>query len=214
MIAWTQRRLQATIMIGDQSLSCLADSVDTGPVEPAGGLVPSAAGRTSYQVRAGTERPLSTRQEISLDLIVTSEEDYFLLRGMLGLASIAPLRLWMDWPEVESWIIATGRTEWPTLRAMPYDLVSIATYAPRLFIGSTEQALVASSPPGAGEFYVDPSASSMLVETPDISADAGQVLTLRYHPIRYLGLVEMTANATDEDAGLWSVSITAEEHVA
>lgn len=212
-VEWVQRRMQAALVVGGQSLQCLADSVEDSGIEPVGGLIPAADGTTSYQVRGGDERPLSARGEISIDLVVTTEADYMLLRGILAQAAAAPLRLWLDLPMVESWVIATARTSWPLRRATAFDLVPIATYSPRAFVGTTELTLVATSPPTAGEFFVSAAVASAEIETADLSASAGELLTLRYHPLRELGQVEVQWAHADEDVGMWTVSITAQEHV-
>lgn len=213
METWVQPRMQAAIRIGGTLLGCLADTVSEDPISPAGGLVPAANGSTSYQTLAGEERPLSVRHEIQLDLATTSEGDYFILLGLLAQAAYVPLELWLDKPLVESWVIATSRTAWTMRRATAHDVVPIASYPPRAFVGTTELTRVASSPPAAGEFFVQPAAASTTLETADLSASAGQLLTLRYHPVRVLGSVEVGVQHADADVGLWSVTINAQEHL-
>lgn len=214
MSAWIQKRLSAAIVAGGQSLSCYASDVDETPVEPAGGLVPAADGTTAYQTHQERERPLSVRQEISLEFIVSEESDYFILRRLLGLAALAPLELFVDVPIEETWEIATTRTLWTMRRSTAVDLAPIAIHEPRAFVGAVELARSATSPPGAGEFYVDSAARAATIETLDLSASAGEILSLRYHPLRLLGQVEVTFAHTDEDNGLWTVGVVAQEHLA
>lgn len=205
--------MRAALSVGDLSLSCLAESFGEDGIEASGALIPAARGGTSYQVTSREEEPLSVRQAISVDLVVIQEADYFAMRSVLALAARGPVDLWVDAPIVETWVIATGRTSWALRRSTAVDLAPIATFAPRAFVGSTELTLVSTSPPAAGEFYVEPSARALSIETATLAANVGEVLTLRYYPIRPIGAVEVSWGHADEDVGMWTASIAAEEHL-
>ena len=132
---------------------------------------------------------------------------------------------WLPIPVEDRWIIpATAKTSWTLSRNFSFSLVALNPVVdrtvPRVFIeetpGDTETRLEltrnATSPPDAGEFYVNPATDGSSFETLDLSGTyAGRVLTLRYYPKRLVRVGPVPLSLREEEFNGLDWTLTLEE---
>lgn len=180
---------------------------------PSGGVVLATLGRTDVPqyLWMGEDQPINLEPvRLPLDFVVNGEAGYWALRRVSESGEVVDA--YLDLPAEEAWSIplaASGQTLWKTARRLPWDVpgVTTATRPPKAYIDTTEQTVVATAGPAAGEVYVPATGGFASIETP--SGITGSRLVLRYHPL-------LSARVTDlrleyrEPNGL-RVSCTVEE---
>lgn len=150
----------------------------------------------------------------SLEWSIFDKGEYFkIVETSMKTAFAAPDFIPAIWiPDL--WYIpaaSSGQTIWKTSRELPYDTFDItdSEYTPECYVDGVAQTLVGSSPPSAGEFYVQPSAATTQIELP--SGIAGTWLLLRYPARFYIGSMELEDSADEEN--VWNLSAECEEHI-
>lgn len=215
---WTRRVLRsAPIVAGHQILQ--ADyTFAARPLADAGGagVVGMAAGGAVFQRSLATLRaPLDlTGELVSLSVTASSEDSYFRWKRIASLAKRAPVAIFYEDPIEEAWPIFDARTSYRLSRYFPFDLVAFADYTPSVWIadapdGTTEdaQTVVTTSPPSASEVTIDDTSRSDAIETPDLSAEAGRLLVVRYHPLRLFTLESISREAREPNGLSYEISL-------
>ncbi len=189
-LGWTQRHLREFVF-GKQAFSDVVASLEVGLERSGISLLTLDRGGIYQRVATDAEKSGSLSPFFfGLEVSIGIEEDYYRLKRQHPIADMEPVHFFFDYVIEDVWPIpSAAKTDWTLTRFTPFDLVTYATYAPRAFIedasdGSlTEQTVVNTSPPSATEVYVDDSTSTRAIETPDISAEAGNRLVFRYAPM-------------------------------
>ena len=179
----------------------------------AGGTVLSTLGRTDVpQYRwLGTTQPINLEPvSIQFELWLKSEAWYQTLREISESGEVVDG--WLDLPVSEVWSVplkAASQILWKTGRKLPWDVpgVTPSTRPPRVYVDGTEQTVVGSSGPAAGEVYVPTTGGHGEIETPaDLS---GSRLVLYYHPLLAVRIEGL--RLTYREANGLRVSATARE---
>lgn len=120
---------------------------------------------------------------------------------------------YVDLPITDQWRIGhadSAQTTWKTSRKLPYDGVlsgvTLATRPPVVLIDATEQTVVASAGPGAGEVYVPDEGDYAEIETP--GGIVGTYLKLRYHPIMAVRLDGHDLGYSQHNELIFSTTLT------
>ena len=189
-LGWTQRALK-DFVVGKVAFSDVVVSLDVNFSQSGISLQTLDRGAIYQRVASDAEKPGSLSPlEFSVKVNVALEEHYYRLKRQHAVADLEPIWFFPNYVIEDVWPIpSAAKTDWTLTRFTPYGELTYATYAPRAFIEAasdgtmTEQTVVNSSPPSATEVYVDDTTSGRAIETPDISASAGDRLVFRYAPM-------------------------------
>lgn len=170
--------------------------------------------RTPRQANA----PLDLEPETySFSVQAGIEEDYFHVRRLFGTAHYQPVQVFLEDPIEDVWVIPSySRSLWVLSRFLPFGTVAYAGYAPQAWIadnprsGSAQEELtvINTGTAVANEIYVSDFENASTVQTGDLSAHAGRLLILRYHPLRELVLDEFTRAIGEPGKLEWKMSMT------
>lgn len=165
-----------------------------------GGALPLLAGGEFWQGSMRTA--YAPRQlggaEISIEVQATEEYQTTLLHHLPTLLAAGPVSFWMSWPVTDGWLIpSAAKTTWTLSRTLPFAWgLPIADYEPRVTVIDRSDLRAAgvvatltrsaTSPPSAGEYYVDPAANGTTLETANLTAHAGLELLALYWPVRLI----------------------------
>lgn len=186
------------LYLAERQITCLG-ALSVEPRDPFAGVADMLYGGRVFQTTPKlAQAPLDLSPEsFSLEMTDKAEEEHHAVFRARQLSQVAPVSAWLPVPIEDRWFIpATAKTEWILSRNFAFSLVPFdandTRLVPRVFIeetpGDTETRVEltrnATSPPDSGEFYVDTTTDGDTIETLDLSAFAGRVLVLRYHPKR------------------------------
>ena len=186
----------------------------------AGTAVPLLAGGHVYQrLPAHRYAPLDLDAEtFELTIQVAGEESYHRLRRLRALAQHQPVPIWLDDPREDVWLVPPEpRRRWTLSRWLPYPTVPLATHPPRVWLrddasgfDAEELTITTPGPPTDGTVGVDP-LDPEAITTADLTAHAGRLLVLRYHPLRRC-VVDSVTRAVETPNGL-EFTVILREHV-
>lgn len=177
---------------------------------PAGGSLPMLLGGSVYQT---TPKEAYAPFRLGPATFQTSffaevEAEVLVVERLPNLLGAGPVQMWLPIPHTDEWLIPTGaKTTWTLSRKMPWGwgllpsnfppVVKVSN--PRDLRASADTVLTrsATSPPSAGEYYVDIAANATEIETADLTASAGLHLSCLYYPVREWG---------GTDSNTWAVS--------
>jgi hypothetical protein len=210
------------VVLAGNTIECIA-SFEKEARDPFAALMPLLYGGVIFQTVPGLEdAPISLDPDrFNLELTDNAEEEFSFLESAIQLSAREPVAGLLPFPVEDRWIIpATVKTDWVMSRAFSFSMLAYNAgdpkTVPRAFIEATpggvesrvELTLVGSSPPSAGEFYLDTAADGTSIETDDLSSTySGRVLMLRYLPKRYLRVAPASLSTDEVNAINASVSL-------
>lgn len=218
---WNRKTLRSDLWIAGKTISTGGAELSWSDAGQATALLPMLAGNTVYQRRIGERfapMVLAPWQDVELQLLGVDEGDYDFLAEVRG----QDVPVFFELPHTDRfYLIAEAHTTWTLSRALPWAIGSNTDYPVVVKISDDEDRstfdlldLAASSPPSAGEYYYVGTAGEQTVETVDLTAEAGRVLTVTYSPIRRMIVREVDGTTSGSDRhGLIDITMKLAEHL-
>ena len=193
---WTMGTYQSFFLNGYEMQDCISEV--TSEYGPSGVQVPMLSGGSIYQrIPRSRNYPLDMiPRTFSINVTSACEEDYFRMNWIGALARERPVYFWYQELFEDVWPIrGTANLTWTMSRQTYFATIDYATYTPEAYIRSDDgtQNTVA--------FTVSQTSNDITLTTADLSANEGDYLVFRYHPL-YLCTVESVSKAIPEPNGL------------
>lgn len=191
------------VLMGQALGECFGSYSEESP--GSGMVIDLLAGGSVYQRSPAHRRaPLSLLPaEIELSFKADLEDSFHAFERARAVGEYEPVTLWFARPMEDHWLVSGAETTYTLSRELGFGAVATGRFLPRAWLRdrqgatATEQTIITTGTPAAGEVKIDPAANSIVIETPDLSAEVGRLLVLRYYPIR---LVRVTDLSLDSDA--------------
>lgn len=182
-------------------------------------VVPLHTGASVYQESPTSPgAPLSCDPEDwSVEFFGSVESVFWRVRRLAAQARYRPIQAVIKSPIEDAWVIpTTAKTTWVLSRSLAYDQLTYASFPARAFVcdnyGSSETELdLVTAAPGAGEVQMSQTTAAASIVTPDMTADAGRLLVLRYFPTRYFKVSSWDAGMSRNNDLPYSLGLS--EHV-
>ncbi len=218
---WTRKTLRSDLWIAGKTISTGGADLSWREAGETTALLRMLAGNTVYQRRIGDRfapMALAPWAEVQLELQAIDEADADYLQEVRE--QHLPMFFELQCTD-RYYLISEAHTAWVLSRPLPWLIGTDADYPVVVKVSDEEDratfdalTLAASSPPGAGEFYYAGTAGEQSIETADLSAEAGRILSVTYSPIRRMIVEEIDSQSSGGDRhGAIDVTLRLSEHL-